>query len=54
MLFLFAIPSNFISKCKIEEAGFAIESSCVDGFYNPRAILRSTACFDKKFLHFSG
>lgn len=53
-LFLFAAPENFISKCEIEVADFAIESSFMDEFCNPRQIFRSISCFDDKFQHFSG
>lgn len=53
-LFLFAVPENFISKCKIEVADFAIESSFMGEFCNPRQIFRSSSCFDEKFQHFSG
>lgn len=53
-LFLFAAPENFISKCKIEVADFAIESSFVGEFYNPRQIFRSAFCVDEKFQHVSG
>lgn len=53
-LFLFAVPENFISKCEIEAADFAIESIFMGECYNPRQILRSASCFDEKFQCFIG
>lgn len=53
-LFLFAVPENFISKCQIEVADFAMESSFTGEFYKQRQIFRSAPCFDEKSQHFSG